>query len=101
MNQHPHSVAQLGMSRGCQGGRSDVELVAAVVDRDRGALQELYVRHELWLSIRLAYRCCDRSLVEEAAQDTFVAAWGPADSYRSTGPVAGWIWVSGSGGSCT
>ena len=31
------------------------------------------MRHEPWLSIRLAYRCSDRSLVEEAVQDTFVA----------------------------
>ena len=89
------SVAQLGMSRGSPDGRSDVELVAAVVDRDRGALQELYVRHEPWLSIRLAYRCSDRSLVEEAVQDTFVAVWGSAASYRATGPVAAWIWGIG------
>ncbi len=95
VNQATRSVAQLGMSRGCPDGRSDVELVAAVVDRDRGALQELYVRHEPWLSIRLAYRCSDRSLVEEAVQDTFVAVWGSADSYRATGPVAAWIWGIG------
>lgn len=83
------------MTRGSPDERSDVELVAAVVDRDRAALQELYVRHEPWLSIRLAYRCADRSLVEEAVQDTFVAVWGSADKYRATGPVAAWIWGIG------
>lgn len=83
------------MTRGCHDRRSDAELVAAVVDRDRGALQELYVRHEPWLSIRLAYRCSDRTLVEEAVQDTFVAVWGSADRYQATGPVAAWIWGIG------
>ncbi len=83
------------MTRGHLDRRSDVELVAAVVDRDRGALQELYVRHEPWLSIRLAYRCSDRTLVEEAVQDTFVTVWASADHYRATGPVAAWIWGIG------
>ena len=83
------------MPRGCPAGRSDSELVAAVVDRDRGALHELYMRHEPWLSIRLAYRCSDRSKVEEAVQDPFVAVWGSADTYRATGPVAAWIWGIG------
>ena len=53
------------------------------------------MRHEPWLSTRLAYRCTDRSLVEEAVQDTFVAVWGSADGYRATGPVAAWIWGIG------
>ncbi len=53
------------------------------------------MRHEPWLSIRLAYRCSDRSLVEEAVQDTFVAVWGSADRYAATGPVAAWIWGIG------
>jgi RNA polymerase sigma-70 factor, ECF subfamily len=83
------------MTRVSRDERSDVALVAAVVDRDRGALRELYVRHEPWLSIRLAYRCADRSLVEEAVQDTFVAVWGSAGSYHATGPVAAWIWGIG------
>ena len=32
----------------------------AVRDRDRGALNELYRRHESWLTLRLSYRCSDR-----------------------------------------
>jgi RNA polymerase sigma-70 factor (ECF subfamily) len=95
VNRPVRSVAQLCMTRGCRDERSDVELVAAVVDRDRAALHELYTRHEPWLSIRLAYRCADRSLVEEAVQDTFVAVWGSADRYHATGPVAAWIWGIG------
>ncbi|MGA9278033.1 RNA polymerase sigma factor [Ilumatobacter sp.] len=83
------------MTRGCPDDRTDVELVAAVVERDRAALHELYARHQPWLSIRLAYRCSDRTMVEEAVQDTFVAIWSSAHKYRATGPVAAWIWGIG------
>ena len=36
--------------------RTDAELLAAVGDADRGALHELFVRHEPWLAIRLSRR---------------------------------------------
>ena len=75
--------------------RSDAELVAAVVSRDRGALRELFDRHEAWLSIRLARRCADRNVVEEAVQDTFVAVWRNSSSYTGDGAVAAWIWGIG------
>ena len=76
-------------------GRSDAELLAAVVDRDRGAIIELFRRHEPWLSTRLAYRCADRSTVEEVVQDTFLAIWKSAGRYSGTGAVPAWIWGIG------
>ncbi|HEX6658904.1 MAG TPA: RNA polymerase sigma factor [Ilumatobacter sp.] len=75
--------------------RSDGELLAAVHDRDRGALNELYRRHESWLTVRLAYRCNDRGAVEEAVQDTFVKVWNLAGRYDGSGEVAAWIWGIG------
>jgi RNA polymerase sigma-70 factor, ECF subfamily len=75
--------------------RSDGELLAAVRDRDRGALSELYGRHESWLTVRLAYRCNDRGTVEEAVQDTFVKVWNLAGRYDGSGEVAAWIWGIG------
>ena len=75
--------------------RSDSELLAAVRDRDRGALNELYRRHESWLTLRLAYRCNDRGTVEEAVQDTFVKVWNLAGRYDGSGEVAAWIWGVG------
>lgn len=75
--------------------RSDSELLAAVRDRDRGALNELYRRHESWLTLRLAYRCNDRGTVEEAVQDTFVKVWNLAGRYDGSGEVAAWIWGIG------
>jgi RNA polymerase sigma-70 factor (ECF subfamily) len=83
------------MSPSIVDGRSDAELLLAVVDRDRGALVELYRRHEPWLSTRLAYRCPDRSVVEEVVQDTFVAVWNSAGKHSGTGAVAAWIWGIG------
>ena len=88
-------MAQLGMSPPSVDHRSDVGLLAAIADRDRGALLELYRRHEPWLSSRLAYRSADRSVVEEVVQDTFVAVWGSAGRYAGTGAVGAWIWGIG------
>ena len=67
-------MAELTMVQG-EGRRSDAELLAAVADRDRAALAELYARHEPWLTARIARRCADRQIVEEVVQDTFVTAW--------------------------
>jgi len=45
--------------------RSDGDLLAAVADRDRAALRDLYDRHAPWLRARLRRRCSDDGLVEE------------------------------------
>jgi RNA polymerase sigma-70 factor (ECF subfamily) len=72
--------------------RSDAELLDAVVERDRDALHELYVRHEPWLVARLSRRCSDPQIVEEVVQDLFVHVWRSARSYQGTGEVAAWLW---------
>ena len=71
---------------------SDSELVRAVADGDTGALRALYDRHAPWLSVRLTRRCNDRGLVAEAIQDTFVAVWQVAGSFRGDGDVGAWLW---------
>jgi len=75
--------------------RTDAELLAAVTERDRAALHELYERHEAWLVARLARRCADRQIVEEVVQDLFVTVWRSPDNYRGTGEVAAWLWGIG------
>jgi len=72
--------------------RTDAELVRAVRDSDRGALHELFRRHEPWLALRLSRRCADPALVDEALQDTFLAVWRKPSSYRAEGEVAAWLW---------
>lgn len=88
-------MAQLVMKPREVADRSDPELLAAIVERDRGALAELYRRHEPWLSTRLSYRCADREIVEEAVQDTFVTVWRTGSRYSGDGVVAAWIWGIG------
>jgi RNA polymerase sigma-70 factor (ECF subfamily) len=73
-------------------GRSDAELVAEIAERDRGALHELYQRHEPWLVPRLARRCADHAVVEEVVQDTFTTVWRTARRYEARGEVGAWIW---------
>ena len=75
--------------------RTDAELIGAISERDRGALHELYRRHQPWLSTRLRYRCSDHEVVEEVVQDTFVTVWRSAGRYSGDGPVAAWIWGIG------
>lgn len=70
---------------------SDAELVLGVRSQDRDALHELFVRHEPWLAARLGHRCADRSLVDEAISDTFLAVWRNA-SWRGDGEVGAWLW---------
>lgn len=75
--------------------RTDADLLVAIGARDRGALRELYDRHHAWLSVRLAYRCADRGVVDEVVQDTFVKVWKLAGRYDGSGEVAAWIWGIG------
>ncbi|MCZ7588137.1 MAG: RNA polymerase sigma factor [Gaiella sp.] len=70
----------------------DAELLEAVADGDTAALEALYERHAPWLSVRLTRRCNDDGVVAEVLQDTFVAVWRAAGSYRGEGEVAGWLW---------
>ena len=72
--------------------RTDVDLLAAVVDRDEAALGELYQRHAGWLSARLRRRCGDDDIVADVLQDTFVAVWKGAHRFRGEADVAAWIW---------
>lgn len=71
---------------------SDADLVAAVRDGDRQALETLYHRHAPWLLLRLSHRCADAGLVDEALQDTFVTVWRKAGTWAGDGEVAAWIW---------
>jgi RNA polymerase sigma-70 factor, ECF subfamily len=70
----------------------DADLVAAMAAGDRDALRVLYDRHAPWLVLRLRRRCADPAVVEEAVQDTFLAAWRQAERFRGTGEVGAWLW---------
>lgn len=71
---------------------TEAELLAAIAEGRIDALRTLHERHAPWLVARLSQRSSDRSLVEEAIQDTFVAVWRKAGDYRGEGEVGAWIW---------
>lgn len=73
-------------------GCDDAELLRAAADGHLDAVRELYDRHAPWLSIRLQRRCNDREVVLDVVQDTFVAMWQEAHTWRGDGEVAGWLW---------
>ncbi len=73
-------------------GRSDEELVAALVEGDEAALGELYDRHAESLFRTALLRLGDRGLAEEVLQDTYLALWNRAELFDGRqGSVIGWL----------
>jgi RNA polymerase sigma-70 factor (ECF subfamily) len=70
----------------------DATLLAAVAERDEAALRELFDRHAAWLTLRLRSRTSRPELVDEALQETFLAVWKRAGSFRGEGEVGAWLW---------
>lgn len=75
--------------------RDDAALLRAVARGDEEALGVLYDRHAGWLTVRLTRRCASPDVVDMAVQDTFLALWRQARSYRGGGDVAAFIWGIG------
>jgi RNA polymerase sigma-70 factor (ECF subfamily) len=75
--------------------RDDAALLRAAARGDEGALAALYDRHAGWLTVRLSRRCAMPDVVDHAVQDTFLALWREAGSYRGGGDVAAFIWGIG------
>lgn len=73
----------------------DTVLLRAVARRDEAALAALYDRHAGWLTVRLTRRCGVPDVVDMAVQDTFLALWRQARTYRGGGDVAAFIWGIG------
>lgn len=80
------------MMSGGEDARADAELLSDVAAGDRGALHELFRRHEPWLAARVRRRCGDPGVVDDVVQETFLTVWRSASSYRGTGDVAAWMW---------
>ncbi|WP_043624023.1 RNA polymerase sigma factor [Nonomuraea candida] len=71
---------------------TDAELLAAVAARSTAALRLLHRRHAPWLRARLARRCADPDVVDDALQETFLAVWRSAGRFDG-GNAAGWLWT--------
>jgi RNA polymerase sigma-70 factor, ECF subfamily len=71
---------------------NDDELIAALAAGDETALRELFTRHAPWLAVRLR-AALPPADVEDALQETFLAVWRGAVSYRPRGTPRAWMWV--------
>jgi RNA polymerase sigma-70 factor, ECF subfamily len=69
----------------------DDGLIAAVAGGDDTALRELFSRHAPWLAARLR-AVLPAADVEDVLQETFLAVWRGAASYRPAGAAGGWLW---------
>jgi RNA polymerase sigma-70 factor, ECF subfamily len=70
----------------------DDELIANLAGGDDTALRELFTRHAPWLATRLR-AVLPASDVEDVLQETFLAVWKNARTYRPQGHAGGWLWV--------
>jgi RNA polymerase sigma-70 factor, ECF subfamily len=70
----------------------DDELIANLAGGDDTALRELFTRHAPWLATRLR-AVLPASDVEDVLQETFLAVWKNARTYRPQGQAGGWLWV--------
>jgi RNA polymerase sigma-70 factor, ECF subfamily len=75
-----------------QGILSDRQLLDEVAAGDRGALRQLFDRHQPWLAARVRRRCSDPAIVDEVVNDTFLVVWEKPGTYREGGEVAAWLW---------
>jgi RNA polymerase sigma-70 factor (ECF subfamily) len=69
----------------------DRELVRRVASRDRDALTDLYRRHGGALFGQILFVVGDRGMSEEIVQDTMVAVWRDAASFRGDSRVLSWM----------
>jgi RNA polymerase sigma factor (sigma-70 family) len=70
---------------------SDLQLVRAIATGDRQALSDLYLRYSRPILHYLSHFTSDRGVAEELLQDTLVAVWKNAHSYRGEASVQAWL----------
>ncbi len=70
----------------------DDELIARLAGGDESALRELFSRHAPWVAARLR-AVLPAADVEDVLQETFLALWRGAGTYRPQGAAGGWLWV--------
>jgi RNA polymerase sigma-70 factor, ECF subfamily len=69
----------------------DTERLKAVSKGDDLALRELFELHAPWLASRLR-RSMPPDAVEDVLQETFIAVWRNARSFKGDGEVGAWLW---------
>jgi RNA polymerase sigma-70 factor, ECF subfamily len=70
---------------------TDADLVSLVAAGDRAALAALYERHGRAVLAQVVLAVGDRALAEEVLQDTMLAVWRGAASFRGDSRVRSWL----------
>ena len=70
---------------------TDTDLVTRVAAGDRAALTALYERHGQAVLAQVVLAVGDRTLAEEVLQDTMLALWRGAASFRGDSQVRSWL----------
>ncbi len=70
---------------------SDQQLLAAVAEQDVDALAALYERHAQLMLRVLARLCRTSAVAEEVLQESWLAIWQSAASYRGQSSVRAWL----------
>ncbi|GAB3900748.1 hypothetical protein GCM10029964_088560 [Kibdelosporangium lantanae] len=86
-------VATVWVMEAMSGGAAvaDEVLLRRVTGGDSAALTLLYSRHGDALFRYLVRLCVDRMRAEEVLQDTLLAVWRGADTYRGPAAVRSWL----------
>jgi len=71
--------------------RDDNQLLRRVAAGDEGALAELYQRHGKVVLSQVLFVVGDRAFGEEVLQDTMLAVWHQAGSFRGESRVRSWM----------
>jgi RNA polymerase sigma-70 factor (ECF subfamily) len=88
----PHwntGAATLAASRGPD--RDDSQLLRRISQGDESAMAEFYQRHGRVVFTQILLVAGDRALAEEILQDTMLAVWRGAGSFRSQSQVRSWV----------
>jgi len=71
--------------------QQDRELLRRIAQRDRRALERLYLAYQPRLMQFLGRLCSQRETLEEAVNDTFWTVWQKADEFRGASRVSTWL----------
>lgn len=72
-------------------GCDDVELLGRIAQGDRAAMDAFYREHARVVLAQVLLVVGDRVLAEEIVQDTMLAVWRSADSFRGESSVRSWV----------
>lgn len=71
--------------------RSDEACLEAVAQGDEDALRELYARHAAGMLRLIRRLTSDRCVAEELLQESWIAVWRSAPSFRGDSSARGWM----------